>query len=160
MIARRYDVQFTDTGTGEAIDSGDVDPAKLVRSVRFLMTGSRNEHDLTGLQQIEKAAHEMGFETSAVESLFDLDAQLAAGRLVVLAGNPKDYQKDLGLRYGKGGTIYNGGHFITVVGKQGDDYIVNDPATHGGSMVLTREQISAYVSYVKPQNMGAAVYPR
>jgi hypothetical protein len=88
----------------------------------------------------------------------DLDNALDAGRLVVLGGNPKDYQEELGLRYGRGGTVYDGGHFITVVGRQGDSYIVNDPANHGGSMVLTRDQVEKYTSYFQPQNRGAAIW--
>ena len=159
MIARYYDVGFTDPGSGTAVDSGDSDPAALVSSVRYLMTGGRDSNALTGMGQIKDAATQMGFDTSSVQSLTDLDQAMDAGRMIVLAGNPKDYQKDLGLHYGKGGTIYDGGHFITVVGKEGDKYIVNDPANHGGSMELTREQIETYMGYFGPENRGLAVYP-
>ncbi|HEY9784876.1 MAG TPA: C39 family peptidase [Candidatus Obscuribacterales bacterium] len=157
MIARYYDAQFSveDKGGKHAVDSGDADPADLVSDVRFLMTGGRDSKELTSLGQIERAAEKMGFSTSYVDTIENLDAVLDAGKMVVLSGNPKHYQKDLGLRYGLGGTIYDGGHFVTVVRRDGDNYIVNDPASHGGPLTLSREQLDAYM---RPGDRGLAVY--
>lgn len=157
MIARYHDVQLTDPELGP-IEAGNADPAQLISAVRYAMTGARDEQKFTGLGQMETAAAAMGLDASKVKGLTDLDLALDSGKMVILSGNPKDYQADLGLTYGRGGTIYDGGHFITVVGRQGNDYIVNDPANHGGSMTLTREQVEKYVSYVNPENMGLAVF--
>jgi hypothetical protein len=157
MIAKYYDLEFEDEKYGH-IDAGDGNPAHLVSAVRYLMTGGRDEQGLTGLSQIKDAASDLRLNTSHVESMKDLDDALDAGRMVVLAGNPKEYQEELGLHYGRGGTVYDGGHFITIVGRQGDNYIVNDPANHGGSMLLTRDQVEKYTSYVRPENRGAAIW--
>lgn len=158
MIAKYYDAQFqVDDKNGQyKVDSSDADPADLVSSVRFLMTGGRDSQELTGLGQIENAAEKMGFDTTSVKTLNELDTVLDSGIMVILSGNPKHYQKDLGLRYGKGGTIYDGGHFVTVVGRQGDDYIVNDPASHRGPLTLTRQQLD---DYMRPNDKGLAVFP-
>lgn len=157
MIALYHDAQFTvNDGNGlRHVDSSDADRAKLVSDVRFLMTGGRDSQELTGLGQIDKAAKSMGFETSYVTTLDELDGVLDQGKMVVLSGNPKDYQKDFGLRYGIGGTIYDGGHFVTVVARQGDSYIVNDPANHGGTLTLSRQQLD---TYMRPNDKGLAVY--
>ncbi len=156
MIARYYDVQFDDAKFGH-IDGSAAEPEQLVNSVRYLMTGGRDVSELTGLGQMDTAAETMGLKSEKLADIDDLNAALDAGHMVVLAGNPKDYQKDLGLHYGKGGTIYDGGHFITVVGRNGDNYIVNDPANHGGAMELTPQQISTYIGS-KSGNIGRAIY--
>jgi hypothetical protein len=123
------------------------------------MTGNDNSARGTGVGEVESAAQAMGLQTAMVNNKGDLDAQLAAGHMVVLSGNPRDYQKDLGLHYGKGGGIYDGGHFITVVGKDGDNYVVNDPATHGGSMTLTPKQMDGYIANQgATQEIGTAVW--
>jgi hypothetical protein len=160
MIAKYYGVSFRDVSNGQTIDAASADPEALVRGVRGLMTGKDSTKDGTTVGQVEKAAHDMGFHTSAVDGMGDLNTALDRGEMVVLSGNPKDYEKELGLHYGVGGKIYNGGHFITIVGHNGDNYIVNDPANGHGSMVLTYKQVEQYILNEQASGeVGVAVFP-
>jgi hypothetical protein len=78
------------------------DPAKLVSDVRFAMTGGRNSNEGTTLGEVKRGAEKLGLATEPVSDMQSLNSSLDAGHMVVLAGNPRDYEKQLGLHYGKG----------------------------------------------------------
>ncbi|MEW6284453.1 MAG: hypothetical protein AB1758_37915, partial [Candidatus Eremiobacterota bacterium] len=118
----------------------------VIEEMRRRGTGANDIHAFTYIWQMERAVRSVGGETRPVHNLNDVHQALLNGDTVVLAGNPNAPGA-----YGVGqGINYNGGHFITVTGVDTSfnppRYIIQDPLSHRGSLVVTGDQLTAYMS--------------
>ena len=113
---------------------------------------------------------------SASGALTRIDGQLAKKRLVVLegktgdgSGTPSTYQKAMNRAYAAaikaGQTLYHstygfdGYHSILVLGKDGANYVVGDPFSEVGFVVLTpTEMKDFYVRWAGHQGTGTSVW--
>lgn len=134
---------------GKLPDGADPNnPESLINGSRLAMTGNL-DNVYTTTDQVVAGAHAVGLKADKVNSIGAVDQALSQGRMVVLAGDPGGYIDDFHWTAsdyatdGNGG-LYRGGHFILVVGKDGDNYIVNDPACKDGPIELTPAQLTAY----------------
>lgn len=88
----------------------------LILWCRQAMTlGDQNEDRGTRCREVERVATRLGLNSHRIRRFQDLGPALAEGQLLVVGGDP-----------GKiGGT--GGNHFLLCVGRQGSDYVINDP---------------------------------
>lgn len=124
---------------------GGSSPQAAIDAVRVAGTGSNDPHAFTSIGQMERAARAYGAETQSIRTMEDIDAALMRGDQVVLAGNPNHPGA-----YGVGNGInYSGGHFINVTAMdtsyQPPRYVIQDPLSRRGSLVVTQEQLQAYM---------------
>lgn len=127
----------------------------LIDQVRVAMTGRNDMNELTNENQIKSAASRYGLRSTNVSTVDDVAGALAAGKLVVLAGNPAAYN------YGFTGDQYfpfSGGHFVLVTAIDGNRVVVNDPLSHVGAIVIGRKHLQDFMAY-KGWNSGVAVSP-
>lgn len=133
-------------------------PNPLVSEVRTLMTGYDNPHEYTDIGQVIPVAKNLGLTTSLVGGIGDIDRALDAGEPVVLGGDPIAYNRGMpGDEYAMNtdGSVYTGGHVITVVERNEDGtYVVMDPAYKGGILTLSQNQLAGYMA---PFGQGAGV---
>ncbi|GMU56737.1 MAG: hypothetical protein AMXMBFR33_58830 [Candidatus Xenobia bacterium] len=125
---------------------GGSSPQATIDAVRVAGTGSNDPHAFTSIGQMERAARAYGAETQSIRTMDDIDAALMRGDQVVLAGNPNHPGA-----YGVGNGInYSGGHFINVTAMdtsyQPPRYVIQDPLSRQGSLVVTQEQLQAYMN--------------
>ncbi len=124
---------------------GGSSPQATIDAVRVAGTGGNDPHAFTSIGQMERAARAYGAETQSIRTMDDIDAALMRGDQVVLAGNPNHPGA-----YGVGNGInYSGGHFINVTAMdtsyQPPRYVIQDPISRQGSLVVTQEQLQAYM---------------
>lgn len=103
--------------------------------------------------QVEDAAKALGLKTNRVESIREVEAALAEGFLVVLAGNPAAYNTGIPRDQYDG---FSGGHFILVTGKDKGRFLVNDPLSHVGTLSVDATQLEQYMAF-RNWNIGIAV---
>jgi hypothetical protein len=120
---------------------------------RYAMRGDMNDFELTSDDDVLRGAIQSGARAWKIDSVDTLDGALASGALVALAGNPAAYAHRFDASSLKG---FDGGHFILVAGKSGDRYVINDPLSRVGSLVVTREELARYMAY-KNWNSGIAI---
>ncbi|MGH9552905.1 MAG: C39 family peptidase, partial [Terriglobales bacterium] len=120
------------------------DPERLIESVREAMTGNRDNSQLTSYEQIEAGAQRSGLKAQMVVGLDNIDQSLSTGAMVVAGGNPA---RAWGSRLASADYAhFNGGHFVLIVGKNGDNYTVNDPLSKTGSITVSSSEMQAYLS--------------
>lgn len=123
----------------------------LIDQVRQLMTGSTDHSQKTYKEQLESAASQLGLRSQEVSGLRGIDAALAQGHPVISYGNPADagaYGQALSAdQYNQ----FNGDHVIVVAGKQGNNYVIDDPLSKVGALVVTPSQLQAFIA---DQNIG------
>lgn len=125
---------------------GGSSPQTTIDAMRVAGTGSNDPHAFTSIGQMERAARAYGAETQSIRTMDDIDAALMRGDQVVLAGNPNHPGA-----YGVGNGInYSGGHFINVTAMdtsyEPPRYVIQDPLSRQGSLVVTQEQLQAYMN--------------
>ncbi len=131
------------------------DHEKLIDATRIAMTGSNDVHKGTGYDQVLNGARKGHLHADMVSGVDGIDSALDEGRMVVAGGNPA---KAYGGRLSNGEySHYDGGHFILVVGRQGENYIINDPLSRVGSMIISRKEMIAYLGGLG--NAGVSVGP-
>jgi hypothetical protein len=131
----------------------DVDPDQLIVASRSAMGASTNRSKGTDSDQVATGARNLGLQANELQStnLNDIDASLARGGMAIVSGDPINYERELGFqdgtnnKYADSGT-YDGGHFILVVGKDKENYVVNDPACKLGPIELTPAQMQTYMN--------------
>lgn len=128
------------------------DPESMIDKTRRAMTGNEDDHAYTNVHAVLKGARAVGAEAEPVNGLGGVEAALADGRLVVLAGNPHAY----GPRFGGQMSQYDGGHFILVTGRTAGGFLINDPLSRVGSVEVSREELKTYMGY-QGWNVGVAV---
>ncbi|MBN1205018.1 MAG: LysM peptidoglycan-binding domain-containing protein [Myxococcaceae bacterium] len=139
---------------------GDIEG--FIDETRFLMQGHRNDGALTHPDDIYRGAAAAGMNTQMSSGIDGVDQALAEGKLVVSLGNPSGYHARVG---SDNAYYYNGLHFITVTGKRGDNYIINDPLSKIGPLEISRQELMNYLSPVWSGVAGrsidsVAVWPR
>ena len=88
----------------------------LILWCRQSMTlGDQNENRATKAREIERVATQLGLHSRWIRRFQDLDQALAEGQLVIVGGNTQKIASA------------GGDHFLLCVGRQGSDYIINDP---------------------------------
>lgn len=138
---------------------GFADPADtaqgLIRKVRLAMTGSANDLHATSLAGIRRTAERQGLETALVFGPEAVTAAVEAGRLVILAGNPKVYNT----RYGdKEYQAFTGAHFVLVTETDAEGYWINDPLSRKGALRITHAELAAFMGY-RGWDTGLALSP-
>lgn len=136
---------------------------EIVKSARLAMTGNSDPDDLTNNSEVRAGADKVGLRAENVAGIEGIAQALDQGKLVVAGGNPIHYERALqlnGSNYGNDGK-YDGGHFILVSGRQGNDFIINDPMSRNGKLIVSRELLEAYITDSKGgANNGTALWPK
>lgn len=158
IFKQQYRSRFNPTGP---LRSSNCGPASLAMAVKAFglepkgltveqsidrtrrhMTGNTDDGDAVNEGEILRGALRLGLKAKGM-SRGGLDAQLAAGRMVVLTGRPVGaYRTGF-----PGYPSFTGFHAILVVGKTASGYVVNDPLSRRGPVRLSREQLAAYWSH-------------
>ena len=124
-----------------------------IDATRLAMRGDTNDYELTSDDDVMQGARQSGAQAWKVRDLGSLDRALDAGALVVLAGNPAAYARrfdDRTLR------SFDGGHMILVAGRAGDRYVINDPYSRVGSLVVSADELVRFMAH-QGWNVGVAV---
>lgn len=133
------------------VDAGN--PEAWIDRTRMAMEGDMNDFRRTSDDDVLRGALASGAQAEKVYGLSGVEAAIAQGKPVVLAGNPTAYQDRLtDKQYAK----FNGGHFILVTGIQGDKVTINDPQSRVGSLTISRAELARYMAY-QDWNVGVAV---
>lgn len=120
---------------------------------RMAMMGDMNDFSLTSDDDVLRGALASGAKAEKVYGLSGVEAAIAQGKPVVLAGNPVAYEgRFTDAQYAK----FDGGHFILVTGIQGDKVTINDPQSRAGSLTISRAELSQYMGY-QGWNVGVAL---
>lgn len=127
----------------------------LVMQVRQLMTGRQDAQELTSEVDVTRGAQAAGLKSRYVETLAEVEAAVRQGELVVLAGNPAAYNKQLSSEQY---VPFDGGHFVLVAGLEGDRWLVSDPYSLQGPLLVSREAMEQFMAY-RQWNVGVAVRP-
>jgi hypothetical protein len=119
-------------------------PQDLILKVRQAMTGRTDQNEYTNENQLKAAAAQYGVDSTDVSDIPGIERELAAGKLVILAGNPDAFNTGLSAdQY----FAFSGPHFIAVNAISGDKVVVSDPLSKVGPLVITRQQLQQYMSY-------------
>lgn len=119
------------------------DVQKTITDARVAMTGQDNKEQDTGIGEWMKAATSYHLNPQRVQSLADINQALSQGKLVQAQVNPIVYNQGLPTNnhnYACGGQ-YDGKHSVLITGEQGNDYIVNDPLSRTGPMLIPKAMI-------------------
>jgi hypothetical protein len=130
-----------------------IDASREAMGAMYDAAGRYGDHAYTDIGEVIQGAQASGAETAPV-TFDNLDEALAQGLPVVAAGNPVFYNGDW-VQRGLANSQYDGGHFITVVGKdvQGN-YLINDPLSVAGTVAINPAEMQGYMGYFGP---GSAV---
>ncbi len=165
-------------------ESATLSVEQSIHRVRHLYDGGLHESDGTTRSEIHEAAAELGLHVHGLTTdlapsaaLDRLDAQLAAGRLVVLQGRPgkpnagptayehaftRAYQAaiDNGASLPHSSYNFDGFHSILVLGKDGDaKYVVGDPISEVGFVALTAAEMKDFMTrFAGQRGTGNAVW--
>jgi hypothetical protein len=135
-----------------------IDATRAAMGAHIDAAGRVGDAALTNITQVITGARAAGAECAWV-TFEGLDAELAAGRPVVAAGNPAVYNGDWQDR-GIANSEYDGGHFITITGKDAaGNYLINDPLSNVGSVAISPAQMQAYMAHYGPGSAVAIVNP-
>jgi len=136
---------------------------QIVQAARMAMTGNTDPEDKTNDSEVEDGADKVGLRSEKVGGIDGIAYALDQGKLVVAGGNPIHYERALrlnGSNYGNEGK-YDGGHFVLVVGRQGNDFIINDPMSRMGKLTVSRNLLEAYIRDGRGGgNSGVALWPK
>lgn len=133
-------------GTGATVEN-------WIDATRFAMRGDTNDYELTSDDDVMQGARQSGARAWKVHDLGSLDQALDAGALVVLAGNPIAYGRRFDERSLRS---FDGGHMILVAGRAGDCYVINDPYSRVGSLVVRGDELVRFMAH-QGWNVGVAV---
>lgn len=122
----------------------EADPQDLIRRVRRAMTGATRDQDLTSLEGIRRTAAQYGLEAGVVFGTEAVASALAAGRLVVAAGNPRAYNGRLDDRQYQ---AFSGAHFVLVTGMDARGYWINDPLSRIGALRIAPSELRDFMRY-------------
>ncbi len=142
---------FKAYGLADPADSGQ----GLIRKVRLAMTGAANDLAATSLAGIRRTAQRQGLATALVFGPGAVTAAVAAGRLVVLAGNPQAYNTRFGV---KDYQTFSGAHFVLVTGVDADGYWINDPLSRVGALHITAAELATFMGY-RGWDLGLSLAP-
>ncbi len=124
--------------------------------------GIGTDHVGTNRYQIRQGAQALGLKVAPMDTLLSDAAmltriadQLAKKRVVVLEGEPgvvsttpTAYQQAFNLAYAAAGSsakyTFDGRHSIAVIGRDGAGYVVGDPISEVGMVVLTGSQLKDF----------------
>jgi hypothetical protein len=136
---------------------------EIVKAARFAMTENTDPEDLTNDSEVRNGADKVGLHAENVDGIEGITRAIDQGKLVVAGGNPIHYERALklnGTHYGNGGQ-YDGGHFILIVGRHGDDFIINDPMSRIGKLTVSKDLLTSYIKDSKGgDNNGTALWPK
>jgi hypothetical protein len=137
----------------------DGDPERLVQLARLAMTGGTNPNTNTDNDDVVRGASRLGMPTLRAWSVAGIDSALDAGAVVVVSGSPSapgSFADRLDYPHCRHG------HFVVLVGRKGDHYIMNDPESPDGAHEITRSELSGFISYWPPKfhslHGGIAIY--
>ncbi|HEY9787317.1 MAG TPA: C39 family peptidase [Candidatus Obscuribacterales bacterium] len=131
---------------------------QLISDVRLLMTGTRAQSYTTAdgqvvqiytdTDQVVNVARRMDPSAYVTTNFSEVDSALKQGKMIVMAGNPGPYNSgmttDQYARDMTNGGVYTGGHFITVVAGNGGQFLIHDPASKIGPLIVSRSQLEGY----------------
>ncbi|MCC7109455.1 MAG: hypothetical protein IT382_09215 [Deltaproteobacteria bacterium] len=155
-----------------------------IHRVRRLYDGGLHEREGTTRGEIHEAASELGLHVHGLTSdlspsaaLTRLNNQLAAGRLVILQGQPgkpnagpTDYERAFTRAYqaaiADGASLahssynFDGRHSILVLGKDGNGkYVVGDPISEVGFVALSASELKDFMTrFTGQRGTGNAVW--
>lgn len=165
-------------------ESATLSVEQSIHRVRRLYDGGLHESDGTTRGEIHEAAGELGLNVHGLTSdlspsaaLDRLNNQLAAGRLVVLQGQPGKpnagptaYEQAFTRAYRdaiEGGASlphssynFNGRHSVLVLGKDGQGrYVVGDPISEVGFVAITAAEMKDFMTrFTGQRGTGNAVW--
>lgn len=128
-------------------------PEDWIDKTRRAMEGDENDFKLTSDDDIVKGALAAGAKAQEVHSLPEIEQALQQGQYVVLAGDPVAYERRLSSAQYQN---FDGGHFVLVTGKVGDNFQISDPLSHVGNFTVTRAELAAYMGF-QSWNTGVAI---
>lgn len=160
IFKQQFRSRFNPTGPSRSSNCGPTSVAMAVKAfglephgltieqsidrVRKLMDGTTNDHDPTTTAEQARGARAAGLHAQRV-SLSHLDAELAAGHMVVAIGAPNARAGSAYTSQFQRYPEFDGLHAILIVGKTSDGrYVVNDPCSRTGPVKLTAAQMHAY----------------
>lgn len=132
-------------------------PQVLIRKVRLAMTGAANDHSATSLEGIRRTAEQYGLDTALVYGPEAVAAAVEAGRLVVLAGNPRAYNTRFS---DKEYQPFTGAHFVLVTDVGPDGFWINDPLSRVGALAITPAELAGFMGYKRWDTGLALSAPR
>ena len=121
---------------------------------RMAMEGDQNDFKLTSDDDVLRGALKSGAQAQKVHGMNGVEQALSQGKLVVLAGNPVAYENRLtNAQYDH----FNGGHFILVSARKGNEFQIEDPQAHLDNFWISGAELQAYMGY-QGWNVGIAVW--
>lgn len=128
----------------------------FIAATRQAMLPGSDSGTPTDATDVYNGAIASGANAAYVNSPAEVEAAVASGKQVVLAGDPVAYSArfpDM--------SSYDGGHFILVTAVVGSGankrYLINDPLSHTGSVAITQQELETYMGY-NGWNSGVAVW--
>lgn len=130
----------------QGVNPGDTEG--FIEQTRQMMTGADNINSETTYNDIQRGAQAGGLNSQIVGGLQGVDQAISAGAMVIAAGNPdRPGSGAYGLRMSADDySAFNGRHLILIVGRNGSDYLINDPLSKKGTIEVTRSELQAYLS--------------
>ncbi len=123
------------------LEPSGLTPEQSIDRARKLMTGNTDDHDPTNDRERERGARAAGLQARHLSSMTHLDAELAAGHMVTVTGDPGAAYQKVFAHYAQ----FKGLHSILVVGKASDGrYVVADPVSHSGPRLMTKQQLQSF----------------
>lgn len=127
---------------------GKVDPSlppdAAISDSRFKMTGANFHENITSYDQIQAGATGYGLRSHYI-GFSGLDDALARGEKVIFDGNP-------GNSYGNRMSAsdyfkYNGGHFMLVLSRTANGYLIADPNSKVGLLEISRAEMWDFANW-------------
>lgn len=126
--------------------------AALVNAVRASMAGSSSSSANLDYGDIKRGATTVNAETRVLRGIDELDCALLQDRLVVAYGSSGISYGATLTSNGRDSSKYSfcrGGHFILIVGQQGDKYVVNDPLSRTGPLLISRFELATFLGFAQ-----------
>jgi tetratricopeptide (TPR) repeat protein len=130
------------------------DPEALVERTRFAMTRHNDIYSGTDFFEVLQGARTVGLQAARFTDFQDVDGALRRGEVVMAAGNSSN-EGAYGRRLlGFEETYEDMGHFILVIGKQGNDYVVCDPGMPVPHILITKKELESYWNFYTEIDRG------
>lgn len=139
---------------------GDALPAQWIDATRIAMTGRLNHSEITGYVEMQAAASKLNVSSRIVPGIEGIEESLARGRIIIADGGP--YNNSYADRLGSDDYWHFGsgiGHFIMVAGRSGSDFIVYDPLSKRGPILVSRTELANFIQFDTVPNDGNPANP-
>ena len=116
------------------------DRQAMIRWCQVALTGRADDTLGSNPKQMMSAARQLNLNPDYIMQFEELDKSLLGGRMAIVSGYPE------ALGFNTGGHL---SHAMLIVGKSGDDYLVNDPGLwyYVPGTRVRRDQLKAYFTH-------------